>query len=64
MLMAMVTAMLRGHAALRSELAKLGNRLRRIARADRVCRLMMTVPGVGVVVALQVKVGIDDPARF
>lgn len=64
MLTAMVTAMLRGHAALRSELANLENRLRRIARADRVCRLMMTVPGMGAVVALQVKAGIDDPARF
>lgn len=64
MLTAMVTSMLRGHAALRSELARLENRLRRIARADRVVRLMMTVPGVGAVVALQVKAGIDDPARF
>lgn len=64
MLMAMVVSMLRGQAALRSELARLENRLRRIARADRVVRLMMTVPGVGPVVALQVKAGIDDPTRF
>lgn len=64
MLTAMVTSMLRGHAALRSELARLENRLRRIARADRVVRLMMTVPGVGAIVALHVKAGIDDPARF
>jgi transposase len=35
-----------------------------IARADRVVRLMMTTPGVGAVVALHVKAGIDDPARF
>lgn len=64
MLTAMVTSMLRAHAGLRSELARLENRLRRIARADRVVRLMMTVPGVGAIVALQVKAGIDDPARF
>lgn len=64
MLTAMVTAMLRGHAGLRSELSRLENQLRRIARADRVVRLMMTVPGVGAIVALQVKAGIDDPARF
>ena len=44
MLTAMVTSMLRGHTALRSELARLENRLRRIARADRVVRLMMTSP--------------------
>jgi hypothetical protein len=64
MLTAMVALMLRGHAGLRSELARLENRLRRIARADRVVRLMMTVPGAGAVVALQLKAGIDDPARF
>ena len=64
MLAAMVASMLRGHAALRSELARLENRLRRIARTDRVVRLMMTVPGVGAIVALRVKAGIDDPARF
>lgn len=63
-LTAMVSSMLRGHAALRSELARLETRLRRIARTDEVCRLLMTVPGVGPVVALQVKAGIDDPARF
>ena len=63
-LTAMVNSMLRGHAALRSELARLETRLRRIARTDEVCRLLMTVPGVGPVVALQVKAGIDDPTRF
>ncbi|MFV0385287.1 IS110 family transposase [Paracoccus sp. (in: a-proteobacteria)] len=64
MLTAMVTSMLRGQSALRMELARLESRLRRIARADRTVRLMMTVPGVGAIVALQVKAGIDDPARF
>lgn len=29
-----------------------------------VLRLMVTVPGVGAIVALQVKAGIDDPVRF
>lgn len=64
MLAAMVTSMLRRQAALRSELARLENRLRRIAGSDRVVWLMMTVPGVGAVVALLGKAGIDDPARF
>ena len=63
-LTAMVTAMLRGHAALRGELARLETRLRRIARTHEVRRLLMTVPGVAPVVALQVGAGIDDPARF
>jgi transposase len=64
MLAAMVTSMVRGHAALRSELVRFENRLRRIAGADRVVRLMRTLPGGGAVVAVQVKAGIDDPVRF
>ncbi|RAK19058.1 transposase IS116/IS110/IS902 family protein [Salipiger aestuarii] len=60
----MVTSMLRGQAGLRSELARIELRLRRIARQDRICRLTMSTPGVGAVVALHVKAGIDDPARF
>jgi len=64
MLTAMATSMLRGQAGLRPELAWIELRLRRIARQDRICRLMMTTPGVGTVVALHVKAGIDDPARF
>jgi transposase len=31
---------------------------------DPVCRRLMTVPGVGAVVALSFKVGVDDPHRF
>ena len=39
---------------------RLENRLRRIARADRVVRLMMTVPGVGAIVALRER-GLECP---
>ena len=35
-----------------------------MARGDAVCRLMMTVPGVGPVIALEVLAGIDDRSRF
>ena len=35
-----------------------------IVRADQVCRRLMTVPGVGAVVALTYKAAVDDPDRF
>lgn len=63
-LKALVTSMLRGRAALRAELIRIDQRLRDVARTDDVCRLMMSVPGVGPLVALTVKAGIDDPGRF
>ena len=63
-LKALVTSMLRGRAALRVELVRIDKRLRDIARTDDTCRLMMSVPGVGPLVALTVKSGIDDPGRF
>jgi len=56
--------MLRARAALRAELAGLERLTRKLANGDPVCRLMMTMPGVGAVVALTVKFAIDDPARF
>jgi transposase len=35
-----------------------------IVRADEVCRQLMTVPGVGPLVAVTFKATVDDPARF
>ena len=56
--------MLRARAGLRAELAGLERLVRKLANDDPVCRLMMTMPGVGAVVALTVKSAIDDQARF
>jgi transposase len=56
--------MLRVRAALRAEFADLHRRLLGIVRRDEVCRLFMTVPGVGPVVAVTYKTAIDDPGRF
>lgn len=64
MLEAAATAILKARAALRAELSVLEGRLRDLARRDEVCRRMMTMPGVGAVVALTVRAAIDDPARF
>jgi transposase len=56
--------MLRARAVLRAEYATLHRQVLRLVRADEVCRLFMTVPGVGSVVAVTDKAAIDDPRRF
>lgn len=64
MLEAAADPILRARAALRSELAEMERLTRDHARSDPVCRLLMTMPGVGAIVALTVKSAIDDPERF
>lgn len=64
MLKAAADPILRVRAVLRSELAGLDKLTRDRAKADSICQLMMTMPGVGAVVALTVKAAIDDPKRF
>jgi transposase len=49
---------------LATELANLDKLVRDQARDDAVCRRLMTVPGVGAIVALSYVVAVDDPARF
>ena len=49
---------------IRKQLGILHRRLLVIVRDDDVCRLLMTVPGVGPVVALTYRVTVDVPARF
>ena len=44
--------------------AALDREILRIVRADPVCRLLMTAPGVGALVSLAFKVAVDDPRRF
>jgi transposase len=56
--------MLRARQALRTEYANLHRDVLRIVRVDDVCRRLMTVPGVGAVVALTFTSAVDDPARF
>ena len=46
------------------ELAGLEKLVRNLARQDRACRLLMTMPGVGAVIALTFTSAIDDPERF
>jgi transposase len=42
----------------------LHRRLLAVVRSDDVCRRLMTIPGVGPVVALTYRVIVDVPARF
>lgn len=44
--------------------ATLDKQILRIVRADPICRLLMTAPGVGALVSLTFKVAVDDPRRF
>ena len=49
---------------LREQLDLLHRRLLAVARDDAICRRLMTVPGVGPVVALTYRATVDVPARF
>jgi transposase len=49
---------------LREQIGVLHRRLLAIVRDDDVCRRLMTVPGVGPVVALTYRAAVDVPARF
>jgi transposase len=59
-----VESVLRVHAALRGEYASLHRELLASVRGDAVCRRLMTVPGVGAVVAMTFTSAIDRPGRF
>jgi transposase len=61
----MATApMLHARASLRQELASLERLVRQMAQDDPVCVRLMTMPGIGAVVALTYRSAVDDPARF
>jgi transposase len=63
-LVAVADALLIARAALGEQLGKLQKRLVSLAREDTRARLLMSTPGVGVIVALTYVAGIDDPGRF
>jgi transposase len=59
-----IGAMLAARMALWNEFTKLHREMLKIARADRVCRRLMSAPGVGALVALTYRSAVDDPSRF
>lgn len=64
MLEAATEPMLRARAALRQELAGLERYVRGLAQEDEVCQRLMSMPGIGAVVALTFRSAVDDPSRF
>lgn len=64
MLETVIGSMLAARAALQTEFARLHRALLAIVRDDPVCRQLMSVPGVGAVVAMTFRSGVDDPSRF
>jgi transposase len=63
-LTAVAEALLAAGEALGEQLRGLEKRLRDRAREDERTRLLMTTPGVGVIVALTFVAAVDDPGRF
>lgn len=63
-LWALVEPMLAVRATLRAQIKVLHQRVLALVRASALCRRLMTVPGVGAVVALSFVGGVDDPGRF
>src|ERR1035437_6834242 len=64
MLEQIFAAMLGARSALQTEYTKLHKAMLTIVRKDEVCRRLMTTPGVGPLVAITFKTGVDDPSRI
>src|SRR3954447_25723873 len=64
MLEEVIGAMLRAREGLRAEFARLHRRMLAVVRGDAVCRRLMTVPGVGALVAVTFETAVDDSGRF
>ena len=60
----LVEAMLRVRTLLLNELAGIDGQLTALVKSDPVTRLLMTPPGVSVIVALTFRSAVDDPDRF
>jgi len=60
----LVEAMLRVRTLLLNELASIDGQLTAFAKSDPITRLLMTTPGVGVIVALTFRSAVDNPDRF
>ncbi len=64
MLERVIEPMLRAREALPAEYCVLHRAMLAIVREDAICRRLMSVPGVGALVAITYTSAIDDPARF
>ena len=64
MMRGMIEPMLKVRAVMWEQYGILHKFLVKLVGEDEVCRRFMAIPGVGPVVALQVKTALDDPSRF
>jgi transposase len=64
MLERIAEAMLRAREALQTEFGKLHRAMLAIVRRDDVCRRLMTVPGIGALIAVTFTSAVDQPERF
>jgi transposase len=63
-LLQILEPLLVARATLRELLIGLDRRVRDAAKADPVCRRLMSAPGVGAIVALTFRAAVDQPERF
>ena len=59
-----MAALLASWNSLCEQIAVLDRQCKKQAKEDKVCRRLMTIPGVGTITALAFRSEIDDPARF
>lgn len=59
-----IEPLLKARTALRDQLAIVDKRLRDVVRRDPVCQRLMSIPGVGAIVALTFRAAVDQPERF
>ena len=64
MLETIAEAMLRAREAVQTEFARLHRAMLAIARENEICRRLMTVPGVGALIAVTFTSAVDNPERF
>lgn len=57
-------SMIRARNALKREVKKLDSLVLKTAKADPVCRRLMTIPGVGPITSLTFRATVDNPHRF
>jgi transposase len=63
-LLAVIAPLVAARTALRKQFEKADREIARLAKADPICRRLMTAPGVGPIVAMHFRSSIDIPERF
>jgi len=61
---ASISALIEALVSIDAQTGKLDDALKEFAKRDKVCWLLMSVPGIGPITALAFRVAIEDPHRF